>query len=365
MIASNLTGTAIWAITPNGAELARSMAGKISGSTLFLSQKLAAGCDAANGFNRLRDAVDSQFPRYSDHIFIMATGIVVRTIARHLAHKTTDPAVVVCDEAGRFAVSLVSGHVGGANALARTVARITGGQPVITTATDVNRLPAIDMVAVQNNLSIENPDAIKTVNMALLTGDPIALHDPYGKVAPHLPQEQIIATAANTLGQSHAGAHAGIFVDHIRLDLPPQVLVLRPGSLVAGMGCNRGTDTQEMRGLLEKTLATHNLAISSLRALATVDLKADEPGLLALAEVLDIPLNTFTRDRLNGVEQVPTPSAMVEKHIGVKSVCEAAALLATHRGRLIVPKHKTANVTVAVAADGFTLSASARAHRST
>jgi cobalt-precorrin 5A hydrolase len=122
---------------------------------------------------------------------------------------------------------------------------------------------------------------------------------------------------------------------------------------------------QEMRDLLEKTLAAHNLAISSLRVLASVDLKANEPGLLALAASLGIPLSTFSRERLNGVTHVPTPSAMVEKHIGVKSVCEAAALLATHRGRLIVPKQKTANVTLAVAADGYMSSASAPADRST
>jgi hypothetical protein len=118
---------------------------------------------------------------------------------------------------------------------------------------------------------------------------------------------------------------AGVFVDHMRLDLPPHVLVLRPGSLVAGMGCNRGTDAKRCAICWWNTFAKNRLAISSLRAIATVDLKADEPGMLALAESLNIPMTVFTRDRLKTVEQVPTPSAMVEKHIGVKSVCEAAA----------------------------------------
>lgn len=353
--------TAIWAITPNGAHLARIIAEGVAGSALFLSEKLDAKIEGAVRFNRLKDEVARQFARFPRHIFIMATGIVVRTIAAHLAHKTTDPAVVVCDEAGQFAISLVSGHVGGANALAREVARATGGQPVITTATDVNRVQAIDVIAVENELTIENPDAIKVINMALLTGNPIFLHDPYGKVAQRLPEDQVIPSAVDAFLENNAG----IFVDYIRLDLPPHVLVLRPGSLVAGMGCNRGTDVGEMLDLLVETFAKNRLAMSSLRALATVDLKADEPGLLALAESLNVPITVFTRDRLNEVEQIPTPSAMVEKHIGVKSVCEAAALLATHRGRLIVPKQKTANVTVAVAADGCTLSASDPADRNT
>lgn len=353
--------TAIWAITPNGAVLARRIAERLDGSVLFLSQKLTDGFAEANRFSRLKPAVAGQFPRFSGHVFIMATGIVVRTIAGLLAHKTMDPAVVVCDDAGRFAVSLVSGHVGGANALAATVGRITGGQAVITTATDVNHVPAIDLIAVDNDLVIENPDAIKTVNMALLTGGQLAVHDPYGKLAGHLPEQQVHQCTPDQFGRFQAG----VYVDHIHLDLPPHVLVLRPGSLVAGMGCNRGTDVAEMHTLLAATFDRHHLSPVSLRALATVDLKADEKGLLTLAESLDIPVVTFTRDRLKSVEQIPTPSIVVEKHIGVQSVCEAAALLATNRGRLIVPKQKTANVTLAVAADAYTSSVSAPATRST
>ena len=353
--------TAIWALTPNGVQLARKIAEGMADSTLFLSEKLEASIEGAVHYARLKDEVDRQFAGFPRHVFIMATGIVVRIIAPHLAHKTKDPAVVVCDEAGQFAISLVSGHIGGANTLARDVARVTAGLPVITTATDVNRVPAIDVIAVENKLTIENPGAIKAVNMALLTGNPIFVHDPYGKVAHRLPKEQVIPSAVEAFGQ----IDAGIFVDHLRLDLPPHVLVLRPGSLVAGMGCNRGTEVGEMRDLLVETFAANRLAISSLRALATVDLKADEPGLLALAESLNLSLTVFTRDRLKEVAHVPTPSTMVEKHIGVKSVCEAAALLATDRGQLIVPKQKTANVTVAVAADGFISSASDPADRNT
>ncbi|WP_372679079.1 cobalt-precorrin 5A hydrolase [Desulfosarcina sp.] len=356
-----LDRTAVWALTPNGVQLARLIADGIPGCTLFMSQKLKTTIPGAMRFARLKDEVSRQFAGFPRHIFIMATGIVVRSIAHRLDHKTTDPAVVVCDEAGQFAISLVSGHIGGANALAREVARATGGLPVITTATDVNRLPAIDVIATENKLTIENPEAIKSVNMALITGNPIFIHDPFGIVAHRLPQDQVIASAVVEFGRHDAG----IFVDHMCLDLPPHVLVLRPGSLVAGLGCNRGAKVEEMRDLLVDTFAANRLAISSLRSLATVDLKADEPGLLALAEFLNLPLTIFTRDRLKGVAQVPTPSTMVEKHIGVKSVCEAAALLATNRGRLIVPKQKTANVTVAVAADGFISSASGPADPST
>ena len=352
---------AVWALTPGGVRLAKSIAAGLPGSTLLVSEKVAAAAPGAETFPRIVAAVNRHFNAFDGHVFVMATGIVVRSIARHLDHKTRDPAVVVCDEAGRHAISLISGHVGGANRLARKVAAITGGEPVITTATDVNRVPAVDSIAVEQGVAIENPAAIKSVNMALLTGTPIHIHDPGGRIVGQLPPNQVVPCPPEGL----ANGTAAVFVDHIRLDLPPHVLVLRPASLVAGVGCNRGTNADEIRGLLERTFADNGLALTSLRALATVDLKADEPGLLTLADHLAIPLTIFSRDRLAQVTQVPSPSAMVEKHIGVKSVCEAAALLATHRGRLIVPKQKTRNVTVAVALDGSLSSASDPADRST
>ena len=353
--------TAIWALTPGGAALAGRIAGALPGSTVFLKGAVADTVDGAFIFERLQDEINRRFSAFSGHIFIMAAGIVVRSIAGHLVHKTRDPAVVVCDEAGRFAISLVSGHIGGANALAHTVSAITGGQAVITTATDVNQKPAIDIIATQNHLTIENPSAIKTVNMALVTDAPIYIHDPFGRVVPHLPPSQVKPFDDLPADQPAAA----VFVDHIDLDLPGHVLVLRPGSLVAGMGCNRGTDMQEMRDLLEQTFRANRLSLASLRALASVDLKADEPGLLALADFLKIKRFFFTRQQLGTVARVPTPSAMVEKHIGVQSVCEAAALLAIQTGQLIVPKQKTANVTLAVAADNYLSSASAPADRTT
>jgi len=356
------THTAVWALTPGGARLAGQIAGAMPGSTVFLKDTVADTVDRAIPFSRLKDAIQSRFNAFSQHIFIMATGIVVRSIASHLVHKIHDPAVVVCDELGRFAISLVSGHMGGANALAQTVSAITGGQPVITTATDVNHKPAIDLIARRHGLVIENPAAIKTVNMALITGAPIFVHDPFNQVIPHLPAKQVKPFDNLPPDEKQAAA---VYVDHICLDLPGQVLILRPGSLVAGMGCNRGTDVGEMRDLLERTFRAAGLCLASLRCLASVDLKADEPGLLALAESLKVKIAFFTRQQLNTVAQVPNPSAMVEKHIGVQSVCEAAALLATQQGRLIVPKQKTANVTLAVAADTCTSSASDPGDRTT
>jgi cobalt-precorrin 5A hydrolase len=146
---------------------------------------------------------------------------------------------------------------------------------------------------------------------------------------------------------------AGVFIDDVRWNLPPQVLVLRPASLVAGIGCNRNTGSEEIKALLEEVLAANNLAQSSLKCIASIDVKADEAGLIALANTLELPLVFFEREQLNQVKEIENPSTVVEKHVGVKSVCEAAAILAAQNGTLIVPKCTTPNVTVAIARIDF------------
>jgi cobalt-precorrin 5A hydrolase len=323
---------AIWAITPNGAILAQKIAEGLPESEVFFSKSLEM---------RLSDAVAQIFGKYQGHIFIMSAGIVVRLIAPLIRHKTLDPAVVVVDDMGQHAISLLSGHIGGANVLTHRVAECIGAKPVITTATDVNQLPAIDMIAKEKGLFIENPEAIKHVNMAILTGKPINIHDPFGLIAP-LPQP-----FPNT--ERGGGADGvGVFIDDIITNLPPQTLILRPASLIAGIGCNRNTDISEIKRLLSDVLQKFRLSLYSLAGIASIDLKKDEAGLIALADELKLPLYFFSKEELEKVKEIQTPSEMVKKHIGVKSVCEAAAILAAKTGKLIVPKHLTKNVTVAV-----------------
>jgi len=298
-------------------------------------------------FDRLGPEIRRHFREFDGHVFVMSTGIVVRLIAPLLRAKTEDPAVVVLDELAVHAISLVSGHIGGANALARRVAQAVGATPVITTATDVNGLPAVDAITAERGLRIENPTAIRAVSMALLNGERIGVHDPMGWMGDSLEEFAVSFEDGNW--------EAGVWVDYrnaIDSELAPTsaaILRLRPPSLVAGMGCNRGTEVAELRTLLRETLDVADLSIRSLAAIASVDVKADEPGLLELARELGIPFQTFSREALRAVTDVPTPSEMVERHVGTPSVCEAAALLAAGEGgKLLVAKRKSVNGTVAV-----------------
>jgi len=339
---------ALWAITPEGALLARKIAENLPDARLHLSADLNIDDIPASCFERLSDAIVSDFHAYTGHVFIMSTGIVVRLIASCIRNKTTDPAVVVVDETGRHAVSLVSGHLGGANSLAIKVAGLTGADPVITTATDVNQVPAIDVLAKQHNLFIENPEAIKNINMAFITGKKFYLHDPYKLLCDSIEPSHIFTDFKK--GQIAENENTpGVFIDDALADLSKKVLILRPGSLVAGIGCNRNTTMKEIKEFLEKVLEESKLAISSVISLATISLKADEPGLIAFAEELKLPISFYDKEELNRADGIKSPSDMVEKHTGVKSVCEAAAILASKNGKLIVPKHSTRNVTVAIA----------------
>ncbi|MGD9304717.1 MAG: cobalt-precorrin 5A hydrolase [Desulfobacterales bacterium] len=349
---------AVWAITPNGVDLAKTIAEKLADVDIFLSDKLSTKRIQANTFGALADTLSEQFRQYDGHVFIMATGIVVRMIAPLIQGKMEDPAVVVVDDGGHHAVSLLSGHIGGANALAIRIADCIAANPVITTATDVNQVAAIDVLAMEKQLFIENAQVIKTVNMALLRGEPISMHDPFGFMQDSIDaipwSDEISAQQSGGLQKSRGeDSIPRVFIDDVTVDLPPEILVLRPPTLIAGMGCNRNTPMEEMKHLLETVLAQFHLSAASLCGLASINLKADEPGLLALAESLGLALHFYTKEELNQVKDIINPSSMVEKHIGVKSVCEAAAIMATQNGALVAPKQTSRNVTVAIARKAF------------
>jgi len=250
---------------------------------------------------------------------------------------------VVMDEKARFAISLLSGHIGGANELAGTLSKLFGAVPVVTTATDVNNLPAIDLIAAQQNLMIETPENIKHINMAFLKKEPVAVIDPENRVLPYLPR--------GLLADAHArvsGRHT-VFCSYKTDPVSRETLVLRPRVLCVGIGCNRGTPVQVLKRFLEMQFAAAGLSVSSIDRLATIDLKSDERGLLDLSEQMKIPLMLYAKEALNAVKAIQTPSDTVHRHVGVKSVCEAAALLAAGHEDLMITKKKNKDVTIAVA----------------
>ncbi len=343
---NNKRTVALWVVSPDGYRLGKTIAAALPGAVLFAAESVAQGLDeleTEQAFSSLGSAVAEHFQTFSGHVFVMSAGIAVRVIAPWIRSKTTDPAVVVLDDLGKNCISLLSGHLGGANALTWTISGILGARPVISTATDIRGLPAIDALAKARGLLIENPERIKTVNMAIINRESIRVHDPYELMIPDLQQ-------AGVAMRVQAGTSSpGIDIDDRLKSAPEGELILRPRSLVAGIGCNRGTDKEEILEALSRVCLNFQLARASLVFLASVDLKQDEAGLLALAETLGLEIAFFNKQQLSDVQGIQTPSKKVEHWIGVQSVCEAAAILAADGGQLIIPKQRLGNVTVALA----------------
>ena len=248
-------------------------------------------------------------------VFVGACGIAVRAIAPHIRSKTTDPAVVVIDERGRHVIPVLSGHIGGANALAQELAALLGGTAVLTTATDINGVPAVDTWAVRNDCAIENPTAIKAVSAAALAGQPV-----------------------------------GVAITEQTVDPPFAVtLWLRPRSLVLGVGCRKGVAAEALEAAAEDFLQGAGVSALSLKAVASIDLKAREPALLAFCSSRDLPLYTFSAQELVQVPGRFTASERVRGVTGVDNVCERAAVRAAGGGALLRSKTIYPGITLALA----------------
>ncbi|MFP4225460.1 MAG: cobalt-precorrin 5A hydrolase [Desulfobacterales bacterium] len=346
---------AVWTLTSGGARIADRIAESRHGKTVvYIKSGISSASAAAVYFENLKNAVARAFHQHRGHIFVMAAGIAVRMIAPHIHSKTRDPAVLVVDDAGCFVISLLSGHLGGANAMTRAVARSIGAKPVITTATDNAGVPAIDLLADQYGLAIENMAAAKVISMAFLFLKQVWRHDPYGILDTEL------TDWTSPMPSELTESAVGIYIDHRVRKLPAGVLTLRPLTLVVGMGCNSGTAKNELVETVCGVFEREQLSLSSIRGFATISDKLTEPGLCAMADHLGRPLAGFDRGQLSSVADVPNPSECVKKYMGVSSVCEAAAILGAASGRLVVPKQKQGNVTMAVAAVPSISSASDR-----
>ena len=339
---------AIYTLTPQGARLGRYIADRLGGD-LFIPARLVVSHEAIP-FDRLSEAVTENFSLFPQHIFIAAAGIVVRTIAPHLKSKDLDPAMIVLDQEGEYVISLLSGHLGGANELARNVAQLTGGQAVITTATDTAGLLSIDIIAKEKDLAIANLEAVKTVNIVILTGEPIQVFDTEDRLDLKDQERSGLNIEWKTNEDQWINEHPGVWITWKSKKPHPGMnqLILHPKCLVAGIGCNQGTEHEEIVGFIKNTFQKNRLSLKSLKYLTTIEAKKGEAGLLDTARELDVPLIFFGQSELEHIE-VPHPSSVVKKHMGVSSVCEATAILKSGGGRLLVPKTKRRNVTLAVA----------------
>ena len=283
---------------------------------------------------KLDDWVGEHFPSAQGLVFIGAAGIAVRGIAPYVNSKTSDPAVVVIDEMGRFVIPLLSGHMGGGNRLAGEIADILGAIPVITTATDCNGLFSIDAWAGEHKIRIINPERIKEVSMGLLEGKSIRLRSLF-PVEGKLPEgfiddkeEYDVILTIYTGGGEKA------------LRLVPPVLTL-------GLGCKKDVPFQVIEEAFHRLLKEAGCYEEAVCRVCSIDMKAGEAGILDFCEAHSLPFQTFSVVQLKKVRGDFTPSPFVEKVTGVDNVCERSAVLGSG-GELLVKKHGGSGVAMAL-----------------
>ncbi len=288
----------------------------------------------------LSDFCHDAFEEKTPLIFVGAVGIAVRSIAPHLKDKLSDPPVIVMDELGRYIIPILSGHYGGANQLAADLAaelkNSHGAVPVITTATDINGVFSVDSFARERDLEVFNKDGIKEVSTKALEGKAITL-----SIKAFPPEEKVDVVISDNPSDYEYGT----------LGLKPgdesEIRIVDKG-IVLGLGCKKGKSLEEIKSFAEECLKKQGLVFGDLSAIATIDIKEEEPGIKALVEELKIPLITFDAETLKRVPGKFSASFFVRDRVGVDNVCERAAVAATG-GKGIIIQSKAAK-------DGITIS---------
>lgn len=352
---------AIVSVSRTGAQLGVKVKAGISGDgTLYERAGSESGQEAVY-FKRTMDLITEIFALYDGIIFIMASGIAVRAIAPHVVSKASDPAVLVMDECGIHCISLLSGHLGGANEWAREIAAATGAEAVITTATDVHGHKAPDDISRELMMRVEPLQALKPVNSLIAEGKEFAwfldteitnadiIQDKLAKLG-------IKCSSTNSLSETNYEGCAVISEQNFDISKPH--VYLRPKNLFIGIGCKRGTPEKNIYDAYQDCLKKIGACEYQVVSLASVDVKSDEKGLLDFARHMNLPIHFYRPEELKIIadEYQLEKSSFVEKTIGVGNVCQSAALMESARGRTILPKTKYAGVTMAVAMGLSTLS---------
>jgi precorrin-4 C11-methyltransferase len=353
------TGTAVIAVTKDGAKIGKKIADSISGARLFLP---AAMKDARRGrtniiyYTSLQETMRAVFSSCAQIICIMAAGIAVRMIAPCVASKWDDPAVAVLDDQGKNIISLLSGHWGGANKLARDLAHMLNARCVITTASDTREMPALDVIIQQLGCGEFSKEELKKVQAAMIAGNPVGFYPAELRLLPGMEGHGNLFFYDCPEELFASGCRAGILFSHDRI-VPAKktghFLFIHPRDLAAGIGCNRGVTARDMQAAVEKQFRKIKLPFAALHCIATIAEKRHEQGLLRFARSNGLPLRFYNAAQLNSIVIPSAESVHARRALGVQGVAEPAALLAAQGGELLMKKVKLGGLTLALARVSF------------
>ncbi|MBD5521400.1 MAG: cobalt-precorrin 5A hydrolase [Lachnospiraceae bacterium] len=301
----------------------------------------------------VREWAGLQMQKRNVMLFIGACGIAVRAVAPFITDKLHDAPVLVMDEAGKYVIPILSGHIGGANELANHIAKITGAEPVITTATDINQKFAVDLFAKRNGLYIVNKDGIVKVSSKVLAGNEITMSIETGHNKNCMPPEGVESAAYPPEGIKlipYSPTEAVDIVVTSESGMFDTAILLKPREYVIGIGCKRGKSADEIDNFLTKKINELGISSTQILAVSSISQKRDEQGIIEWCQKEGIPFFTYTAEELKEVEGNFTESAFVKEQVGVDNVCERAALrVCGEAGKLILPKCAENGMTLAIA----------------
>ncbi len=340
---------AIYAITKHGIEIGQRLFEQLPGADLFVSEKLISQCPVKAHCMGLPmgPTLEKNFKAYDAHIFIISVGAVVRMVAPLFENKKVDPAILCVDDNAQFVIPILSGHVGRGNEFTHRVAKILNALPVITTASDVRGTLTVDILGRELGWVLDDPDRNVTLGCAAVVNQqPVCIIQETGEpnfwpLDSALPPGVVYRPDFNDI-DSHEYSMFLVVTDRdIQKEYPDiyaKSVIYRPKSLVLGLGCDSQTPFELVERGIMHVLEKHRLDIRSVKAIASVDKKAQEDAFLKLKEKYGWEFKIYTPEELDALQNIPNPSETVKKFIGTKGVSEPSALLASGAEELLVEK---------------------------
>ena len=338
-------------ITKNGVKIGEKLKELFPNWNIFAPGKLSNENKNITWYSEpTTDKIIELFKNSNALICVFSLGAVIRLIAPHLKDKKTDPAVIVIDDKTNFVISVLSGHIGGANELTEEISVKLNALPVITTAADVNKTIAVDLVGREFNWKIDDETTVTKISAHMVNAESIGVFQQTGnrKWYKALPKNVKIYDSLEELKKSKSKAHLIISDTIIDNDLSQESVIYRPQSLVIGIGLHWDTSKDTIKEGIEFCLEKFNLSSKSIAKLVSIKKPEDVQGLIDLGKEMQIPVEYIDREELAEII-TPNPSSTVKAFEGTASVSEAAAIKVSN-GKLIVEKQKfPPNLTIAIA----------------
>jgi len=345
---------AVIAITKNGIEIGLSLKKNFPAWKIYAPSKFSNSNSQIEWFDESTTAkVEELFKTHEALVCIFSLGAVIRLISPHLRDKKTDPAIVVIDDTGKFAISTLSGHLGGANQLTEDISKILDATAVITTAADVNKTIAVDLVGKEFGWKIDDDSTVTKVSALMVNEEKIGVFQDAGEKdwwtpKKELPKNVTIYNSFDELKHSNSKGHLIISDKEIEdKELLKNSVVYRPKTLVVGIGLHWDTSKDTIKEGVEFCMKKFKLSSKSISRFASIKKEANVVGLQELAKEWSVPVDYFEKEQLAQIA-IPNPSETVQAFEGTQSVSEASALRSSG-GKLVVEKQKfPPNLTVAI-----------------